>query len=430
MTTTRPVRTRSFDTVSWLTCYLVVLYAIPARLVFGPLGSAGAVSSLLGLVSLGLWLLLRLGRTVPAWGAARRLPQTLFAFWVAVAISYILAMSRPITSDEVSPADVALLGVASWSGPMLLAIDAIATTERLRTLVARIAAAGGMLAALGLVQFVSGQAWVDRVEIPGLTATSAATGNFDRNGLARPSATATHPIEYGVLLSVVLPIALHVAFASRGSWLRWVPAGLIVAAIATSSSRSAYLGAVIGVAVCSLVWTARQRLIVVGFGGVGLLIAVAVVPRLLRSISGLFLGLQTDPSIASRTSSGEVVATMVAQHPWFGRGLGTFLPKYRILDNQYLLLLVSVGVVGTLAFLAIGCAAVAGLLARAKALAARSRDRDLLVSLAAAVLVGFVSLAFFDAFAFPMTMGTLFLVLGAGGAALRLLPDSRPEVQP
>ena len=38
----------------------------------------------------------------------------------------------------------------------------------------------------------------------------------------------------------------------------------------------------------------------------------------------------------------------------------------------------------------------------------------------AAVLSGFCSLAFFDAFAFPMTMGALFLVLGIAGAFTRL----------
>ncbi len=42
--------------------------------------------------------------------------------------------------------------------------------------------------------------------------------------------------------------------------------------------------------------------------------------------------------------------------------------------------------------------------------------RDLAMALAAAVCAGFACLFMFDAFAFPMTIGTLFLILGMAGA--------------
>jgi hypothetical protein len=44
------------------------------------------------------------------------------------------------------------------------------------------------------------------------------------------------------------------------------------------------------------------------------------------------------------------------------------------------------------------------------------RTRGLATALAASVSSGYVSLSFFDAFAFPMTMGTLFLLIGLSGA--------------
>ncbi len=113
----------------------------------------------------------------------------------------------------------------------------------------------------------------------------------------------------------------------------------------------------------------------------------------------------------------------IARNPWFGRGLGTFLPKYRIFDNQYLLLLVSIGIVGTLAFLALGVTAAVTMFR----LRVRLRDeasRDLAMSLAAATCAGFTCLFMFDAFAFPMTMGTLFLILGLAGA-LRRIEDAK-----
>lgn len=47
------------------------------------------------------------------------------------------------------------------------------------------------------------------------------------------------------------------------------------------------------------------------------------------------------------------------------------------------------------------------------------------MSLLAAVLAGFVCLFMFDAFAFPMTMGTLFLLLGMIGCLHRVESATR-----
>jgi O-antigen ligase len=99
--------------------------------------------------------------------------------------------------------------------------------------------------------------------------------------------------------------------------------------------------------------------------------------------------------------------------------LGTFLPKYRIFDNQYLLLLVTAGIVGTVAFLGLGITGVVTMF-RLRTQLRDDASRDLAISLAAAVCAGFSCLFMFDAFAFPMTMGTLFLLLGLAGAFRRI----------
>ena len=78
---------------------------------------------------------------------------------------------------------------------------------------------------------------------------------------------------------------------------------------------------------------------------------MVVTPELLSSVIGLFTGAGEDPSIASRTGSFCACLRVPRTQPVVRSGLGTFLPKYRIFDNQYLLLLVTIGVVGTLAFL-------------------------------------------------------------------------------
>lgn len=409
-----------FDAVTWLTWYLVLLYAIPSKLVLGPLGSAGAPSMVFGLGSLLLWVFFRLSTTqrTPMRTHPVRFALGVFAF--TVGLTYAWAMAHPMSSDEISPADVALLALASWSGTLLIAHDGVMSRARLDTLVWRIVVCGGLLGLLGIVQALTGQPLVDRISIPGLTLTEA-TGSYTRNGFFRPAGTAIHPIEYGVIVTMLLPLALHVGFQhkDRGRVVRWLPAVALAAVVPLSSSRSAYLGAAIGVAIVLFGWTARQRKVVLGLVAAGVVAMFAVTPHLAGSIVGLFAGADEDPSIQSRTGSLDVAGAFIARSPILGRGLGTFLPKYRIFDNEYLGLLVTVGILGTAAFLAIGVTAIVVLL-RVRRVSVDDATRDLALSLTASVAVGFVSLSLFDAFAFPMTMGTLFLLLGIAGALRRL----------
>lgn len=412
-----------FDAVSWLTIYLIILYAVPSRLVVGPLGSAGAPSMLLGLVSFALWLLAHIGTARRTRMHPEPIRVALAVFMICVGTSYALAMSRPISSDEVSPADVALLSLLSWSGALLVTHDGISTRSRMEAFIWRLTVCGGLLAALGAVQFLTKRAIVDQLSIPGLTLVST-IGAFTRDGRIRPSGTAIHPLEFGAILAIILPIALHVAFhhRTRPAVIRWLPALAIGGIIAISSSRTAYLTAAIAVLVCAVGWSRRQRLIVLGLGIAGVLGLAAIAPNLVQSVVNLFAGADQDSSVASRTDSFSMAWSFLDLHPFFGRGLGTFLPKYRIFDDQYLLLLVSVGVLGTLAFVGILGSALARLVCAFFA----TRDvvsRDLTISIAGSLASGFASLVFFDAFAFPMTMGTIFLCLGLAGAAARLAVD-------
>lgn len=416
------------DAVTWLTIYLIALLAVPSRLVVGPLGSAGAPSMLIGLVSMALWLMLALMRRE---SVARPnfypLRWALAALLIVSGISYTLAMSRPINGDEVSPADVSILALLSWTGTLLIAADAIGTRSRIDTFVWRIAIAGGLLALVGLAQFFTVTSYTDLITIPGLKEVSS-SGLYFRNGLVRPNATATHPIEYGALMAMMLPLAVHVAVhhTARRLFIRWAPVAAIVAVIAISGSRSAYLCALAGILVCVFAWTPRLRRWVFAISVVGIGLVIVLVPRMARIIIGLFDDPKNDPSITSRTDSFDLAWLFIRDYPLFGRGFGTFLPKYRIFDNQYLVQLVSVGVLGTVALVALGLVAIAEMrrVARAVEGAEAIRTRDLAAALSGAIVAGFVSMAFFDAFAFPMTMGLLFLLLGVAGALARLSRDS------
>lgn len=413
-------RTRKrLDAVAWLTLYVGLLFFVPSKLIFAPLGSAGAPSMVFGLGSLLLWTFYYVGTTKPVQVRVQPIRIALCAFLFSVGVTYALAMSNPINSDEISPADVALLALASWAGTLLIAHDGVTNRDRLNSLVWRIAVCGSVIAALGIVQVLTHTIWVDRISIPGLTASDAA-GTYLRGAFLRPAGTAIHPIEYGVVVTMLLPLALHVGF--HHTWRhpvgRWIPAAALAAVIPVTSSRSAYVGAIIGVLICAVGWPKARRRLVLAVGALGIVVLTFLTPTLVNSILGLFTGAGEDPSIASRTDSFALAASFISENPWFGRGLGTFLPKYRIFDNQYLGLLVTVGVVGALLFVALGVVAIS-LLVRVRRRAADDATRDLASALAAALAVGFVCLVMFDAFAFPMTMGTLFLLLGLAGALRR-----------
>jgi O-antigen ligase len=409
-------RGRQFDMVTWLTVYVVLLFAVPSKLVIGPLGSAGAPSMVFGLAGLLLWVLTVVAAARAAPGRPRPIRIALGAFVACAGVSYAIAMSRPIVSSEVSPADVALLALLAWSGTLLLAHDGIGSAARLDVLVWRLALAGGALAVLGIAQFALGELFVDRISIPGLSLTSPFEFT-ERNGRYRPPGTAAHPIEYGVLVAMLFPLALHAAFqhVERPRLLRWAPALAMLALIPLTGSRSTYLGVAVAVGVLIAGWPSARRRALLGIGAAGTLGVLVTAPGIAASMLGLFADADQDPSVASRTTSFSAAGDFIARNPLFGRGLGTFLPTYRIFDNQYLLLLVTVGVVGTALFVVLWLTTLHVLL-RVRSTSGDDRTRSLATALAASVSAGFVSLSFFDAFAFPMTMGTLFLLIGLSGA--------------
>src|SRR5665647_2029987 len=88
------------DGTTFLTIYLVLLFAIPSRLVVGPLGAIGAPATLVGLTGTGWWLW---HQTAQPFGHPLR-PQPVrrmaAVFCGAVGLSFIAAVSRPISDKE------------------------------------------------------------------------------------------------------------------------------------------------------------------------------------------------------------------------------------------------------------------------------------------------------------------------------------------
>jgi O-antigen ligase len=161
---------------------------------------------------------------------------------------------------------------------------------------------------------------------------------------------------------------------------------------------------------------------------VGYLLAILVVPGAVDSVRDqIFSGeLTTSQSSQGRTGDYPVVLVDVSRHLFFGRGYGAFdSAAVRIFDNQYLSLLVTVGVVGTLAFCLVILTAFATGVRSIFASDPIRAQAGLAAAASAAVFA--VVCALFDAMAFPQAP-YVFMLMAALGAVAWQPAEPEPEV--
>lgn len=417
-----PAAGRGWDAVSVLTVGLVLNCALPSYLsisALGPLGRPGVVW-FLGAVLWWEWS--QLQRPFPLEVQPQPARRFLFLFLGVMLASYGLNNLAGLPADEARAADSGLLKGLSWVGIFLIANDGITDRERLLVLLRRVAAIGALMSTLGLLQFFTGQSFISSLYIPGFTAGTDFDNIQSRAGFLRAAGTASHPLEYGVVLCMSLPIAITLALhdAKGKAVLRWLSVGAVLAASALSVSRSALIGIATALIVLLPSWSRTARLragIVLAAGSLGMYLFV---PGMVGTVRGLFTGLSEDSSTQSRTDSYAAAADLVSRNPFAGRGFGTFLPSYRILDNEYLLLLIELGIVGLCSFVLL---VLSGIYCCVRACRG-SKDpllRQLCFALIASLSAGAVMFAFFDALSFPMAASYMFLALGVAGALWRIV---------
>lgn len=415
-------RIRRFDASAVLSLYVWLFAFIPSVLVFAPLGAAGTPAQMLGILLFLWWSAERLRRGDRAHhtGAAIRFALTVYA--LAMVVSYVAAATRPIAPLEINGSDRSLISLTAWSGVLLIGIDGVASRDRLDRLVHRIAVAGGAVGALGLIQFVTKRQWIDLIQIPGLSFNSDLE-SVSRSGFDRPAGTATHPIEFGVIIAMCLPIAIHDAMhgrPGRSVLRRWWPVATLAMACPVSISRTTIMCLVLSLPIVVAAWPrARRRVMyLVTLGVLG--VFYELVPGMLGTLAGMFTGISTDGSAKSRTDSYAYAFEFIGRWPVFGRGYGTFLPQYRILDNMVLGVLIGGGIVGLLATAWFARSAIVTGLRVIRRSRRGTWSDSLARSLVAAVISAFASFATFDTMGFPMVPCLLFLVVGLLGALARV----------
>jgi O-antigen ligase len=426
------VKLRRTDSVTLLTCYTFLLMIIPSPLVFAPLGGAGSPATVFAAILLVLYLVTWLH---PALAPARgRQPVRFAAIGLGCAIiaTYVSANRHAMPVLELNGADRGVILTCGWLAVLLLAADGIDRVDRLKTLIRRIVMGATAMAVLAATQFFTGLNAANYVVIPGLTSQQPFNDLATRDALYRPSATAIDPIELAAVLAVCLPLAVHQArFAPPGLRLRrWIQVAFIGAALPMTLSRTGILALAAAVLVVLPTWPRRDRRTAYLVGALAAVAMWAMIPGLAGAFRGLFSEVGSDTSSTSRTGAFSAAAPFVGQHPWLGRGFGTFLPQtYFFTDDQYLHSLIETGVIGLLALLALfatgwSCAR------SARRATADPQIRHLAQCMAAAVAAAAVAFATLDAFSFMIISGLTFTLLGCVGALWRITCAKSADVPP
>lgn len=417
------------DVATIISLLVCLLYMLPATLIVPGLTFAGRPAGVLALGLFTWWLLARLSPTLLLVG-----PQPLrwacLGYLLSILMSYLAGLLRGLPTLEANRQNFTLLVTFQFLGLVLMAADGIANWERLRKVVRVFVWAAAFMAVIGLIQSVFEYDIAQRLVLPGLELKSD-LADFQKRGEGqiRVAGTALHYIEFSTVLALAVPFGLHFArFAphKRSRYTFAVLTLVIAAAVPVAISRTGVvaLGAALAVMfVAAWTWRTRYNMLLISVAVMGALTVLR--PGLLGTLKAMFLNVDKDPSISGRTDDYAMVGHWFSQRPWLGRGPGTLIPDlYIILDNQWLMTLITGGIIGVAALAAfhITCMTLTTIALRRSATA---EDKHLCAALLSTQVVAVLVGATFDSFSFTTFFFTLALMSGLTGAVWRLTHPAR-----
>ena len=270
--------------------------------------------------------------------------------------------------------------------------------------------------------------WGEKL-LPGVT-PPADLGTYDSIGRKTVVGPTIHPLAAAMMLSLVLPFAVMGLMRTpdrRAKVLYAVGAALMIGGAAATQRKTAFIVPV----VCLVVLTAYRPKMMLKRLPLGAVLAVGIATVAPGALAGIVDQLRPGQvtgvmTTQDRVSDYDAIRPEIVNHPVLGRGYDSYDQKrYRILDNQYLTLVVNVGFLGVLGYLGIMLSAF--LLAHR---CARSYDPDRMWfgPAAASAIIGLtIGSALLDTLALPQ-LPYLFCFLAAFATIhAKGLPSARTE---
>jgi O-antigen ligase len=268
-----------------------------------------------------------------------------------------------------------------------------------------------------------------------------------RSGLIRSVGSAQHPIALGVLFAMAVPLGVALAFGSGRRWA--IPTGLVLVGVMSSASRTPIVVLIVGALVVT--WLKPREAIRL----LPLLLPLVVVVKLalpgsIATVKNSFFpqgGLlneqtQINPEADPMLAGGRVrligpSLREASARPILGLGFATRQAGFNnplrnapILDNQWLSLLLEIGIVGVLGWAALFVAAGRRL---GRASRRRAGPEGWLPAGFAAAIAGFgVGMFTYDSLSFVQIAFVFWIVVSLAAALLladadEAGPQSRPD---
>ncbi|KAA0977552.1 O-antigen ligase family protein [Paeniglutamicibacter gangotriensis] len=387
---------------------LLSVLVLPAYMVMGPLGASGSVGHVLALSVFVIWMAAAAFGLHNPWIFGHP-GRAVLLFWIiASCLSYIALFSGfSGGSDNIqrAAADRWILLIGAGAGITLMTTETVRTLSSLR-LIVRIVIMGAVISCVvALFQFtlrIDPMTWVSSMML-GFENNGSGTPFQERGTFARVAGSTMHPIELGVITSMLLPLSLWWAKYDRSmpTWFRVAAPILLFAGNVMTVSRTSMLGLVVAavIAIPFMPILAKKWAVVVVPMGTAVLFLM--VPGMVTTLFSSATAGSSDASITYRTDDYPLAWLLFFDHPFLGLGPGAWIPvdPKNIFDNQYLLTVITLGCIGLLAFLLyLLVPAFAALMA-----ARRAESEELRFiggCLGAAMLVAAISAGTFDAMSF------------------------------
>jgi len=420
------LRIGRIDAATVLCLMILMIGLIPFNLIVPGMTDLARPGLIVAMAMFGWWVMSRFTWHL-SMGGPQPLRWALIFFMMSVLLSYAVGFMRGLTTMEANGADRSLLFFFALAGIILMTADGLPNWRRVHAVVNVLVLVAGLMAIIGLAQYMFAVDLTRYLIVPGLQSKYDALGFMMRGSSYRVAGTTAHYIELATVLALALPYAVHVARFGETRWQKQsslVAAALIAAGVGATISRTGILAIIVMFVVLMPIWNWRMRFNV-GVLSIGLLGALAAVsPGLYRTLFSIFSNASGDTSVSARYERYPMVFAYVGQRPWLGRGTGTWLPpQYQILDNQWLVTLLTNGVFGVVALAALHITGIV-LAYRALKRSVTEAHKHLCAVVLSTQVMALLVAGTFDSLSFTTYAVVMALSLGLCGTVWRLThPD-------